>query len=288
MHIDFAADQAFVRPLLVASGSAVYACRNGGGGANLQEYTRHASEDRGEAFRNGSTVVTALAYFFRDAASYDSKFVHLQGALLETWRHCGILKTVVVTNQVGAALAKFAARYPWVEIQIESALVPGDIDTLSRDCISKLGERFTTPYVLTVQDDGFPLRDGLQEFVDLGYDYFGAPFIRWLAYNDFYPYRYNVGNGGFSLRSRRLCLEVGRIYRKYFSHWPFIQSFFCDDMFYSRFLRCFWPGYNRRFRFAPPEIAGCFSIELNLDFMPKDVKPFGFHSKVGWTKWWAL
>ena len=31
MHIVFAADQAFVRQLLVASGSAVYACRNGGG-----------------------------------------------------------------------------------------------------------------------------------------------------------------------------------------------------------------------------------------------------------------
>ena len=30
MHIVFAADQAFVRQLLVASGSAVYACRNGG------------------------------------------------------------------------------------------------------------------------------------------------------------------------------------------------------------------------------------------------------------------
>ena len=35
MHIVFAADQAFVRQLLVASGSAVYACRNGGGQIRL-------------------------------------------------------------------------------------------------------------------------------------------------------------------------------------------------------------------------------------------------------------
>ena len=146
----------------------------------LQEYTLRASEDRGETFRDGSPVVTALAYFFRDAATYDAKFLHLQGALLETWRHCGKLKTVVVTNQVSAALAKFAARYPWVEVQVEPSLVPGDIDTLSRDCISKLGERF-----------------------------------------------------------------------------------------------------------VPPEVAGRFSIEHNLDFMPKDEKPLGFHYLSGWAKWWA-
>ena len=254
----------------------------------LQEYTLRASEDHGETFRDGLPAVTALAYFFRDATNYDEKFTHLQGALLETWRHCGKLKTVVVTNQIGAALAKSAARYPWVEVQVEPSLVPGDINTLSRDCISKLGERFSTPYVLTIQDDGFPLRDGLEEFVDLGYDYIGAPFVRWITPADFYPYRYNVGNGGFSLRSRKLCLEVGRVYRKWFSRWPFFRGFFCDDVFYSRFLRCFWPGYNRRFRFAPPEVAGRFSIEHNLDFMPKGEKPLGFHHSAGWAKWWSL
>ena len=253
----------------------------------LQDYTRRAAEDRGETFRDGPSAVTVLAYFFRDAASYDAKFVHLAGAILETWRHCGRMKTVVVTNRIGDALAKFAARYPWVEVQVEPSLVPGDIDSMSRDCLARLGERFTTDYVLIVQNDGFPMRGGLAEFVAQGYDYIGAPFVRWISCLDWYPYRYNVGNGGFSLRSRWLCQDVGRIYRRWFRRWPFWPRIFGDDNFYCRFLRCFWPGFNRRFRFAPPDVAGRFSIECNAAFWPTVGKPLGFHGMAGWERWWA-
>lgn len=127
------------------------------------------------------------------------------------------------------------------------------------------------------------MRKGLSEFVGL-FDYVGAPFLRFISLNDWYPYKYCVGNGGFSLRSKRLCMEVSRIYGTYFSRLPFIPLLFCDDNFYCRFLRLFWPGFNRRFKFPPPDVAGLFSIEHNEGFMPKEGIPLGFHAEAGFLR----
>ncbi len=248
----------------------------------LQEYTLRASEDRGETFCVGSSAVTALAYFFRDAASYDAKFLHLQGALLETWRHCGKLKTVVVTNEVGVALANFAARYPWVEIQIESALVPGDINTLSLDCISKLGERFSTPYVLTIQDDGFPLREGLEEFVALGYDFIGAPFCRdlWLPRLLTRLLRFAPMNGGFSLRSRHICQLVALYWRRFYGGVSF-RNDFVEDNFYTNYLPRHHLGAWLRMKPCPCGIASRFSHDASVPLNSRRGLPFGFHNAQG-------
>lgn len=258
------------------------------GEPTLSAYTRQAAEDRGETFREGPSSVTALAYFFRDAASYDAKFVHLAGAVLETWRRCGRLKTVIVANRIGDALARFAARYPWVEVQVEPTLVPGRLASMSIDCDLRLFSRFTTPYVLIVQDDGFPLREGLEDFLLSGYDYVGAPFIRHSTWFDWYPYpAWCVGNGGFSLRSRRICRAAARTYRRWFARLPYFWPLVGDDTFYCKTLRFLSARFRARFRFAPPDVAGRFSVEHNDDFMPLDGLPFGFHSSAGWGRWWA-
>ncbi len=245
----------------------------------LSEYTRRAAEDRGETFREGLASVTALAYFFRDAARYDEKFVHLAGAILETWRKCGRLKTVVVTNRVGDALARFAARYPWVEVQVEPSLVPGDIDTMSRDCISRLGERFATPYVLIVQDDGFPLREGLEEFVALGYDFIGAPFCRDRPIPRLLTrlLRFAPMNGGFSLRSRRGCRIVADYWRRHYANEPFRPDF-VEDNFYTNFLPRRHVGAWLQLNPCPCGRAARFSYDGSF---PLDVRrglPFGFHN----------
>lgn len=114
-----------------------------------------------------------------------------------------------------------------------------------------------TSHCLIIQHDGYVL-DG-QEWNDefLKYDYIGAP---WL-YPD--PER-NVGNGGFSLRSKKLCdvlasddsIEViepedeiiGRLYRRYLEE-------------------------KHGILFAPEDIAHQFSYELHEPYG----KTFGFH-----------
>lgn len=245
----------------------------------LQDYTRHAAEDRGETFRDGPSTVTVLAYFFRDAASYEAKFVHLAGAILETWRHCGRMRTVVVTNRIGDALARFAARYPWVEVQIEPSLVPGDIDSMSRDCDARLYARFTTPYVLIVQDDGFPLREGLDEFVAMDYDFIGAPFCRdlWWTRRLTRLLRFAPMNGGFSLRSRHCCRVVADYWRRFYANLPF-NSNFIEDNFYTNYLPRRHLGAWLRLRPCPCDIAARFSHDGSFPLNVRRGLPLGFHN----------
>ena len=249
-----------------------------------QRHRELASHDRfaASAVKN----VTVLAYAFGTETYLTDEFWRVELAYLQTFATNGRMPGILVCNRATARMRAFCARQG-IDLHVEPSLVPGDIGSMSRDCLARLGERFTTDYVLIVQNDGFPMRGGLAEFVAQGYDYIGAPFVRWISCLDWYPYRYNVGNGGFSLRSRRLCQDVGRIYRRWFRRWPFLPRIFGDDNFYCRFLRCFWPGFNRRFRFAPPDVAGRFSIECNAAFWPTVGKPLGFHGMAGWERWWA-
>ncbi|MGN0854457.1 MAG: DUF5672 family protein [Kiritimatiellia bacterium] len=254
----------------------------------LLDYTRRAAEDRGEVFREGPASVTALMYFFWSEERAAAEWPRFQGALRETWRHCGRLKTAIVVNAAHECVKRFAAHHPWVEVQVEPTLVPGRLATMSIDCDLRLYARFATPYVLIVQDDGFPLREGLEEFLAPGYDYIGAPFVRHTTWFDWYPYpAWCVGNGGFSLRSRRICRAAARTYRRWFARLPYFWPLTGDDTFYCKTLRFLSARFRARFRFAPPDVAGRFSIEHNDAFMPADGPPLGFHSAAGWERWWA-
>jgi len=66
----------------------------------------------------------------------------------------------------------------------------------SRFIIKELYKYFDTDYVLICQHDGYVLHGYCWDDAFYDYDYIGAPWI--------YEHGRNVGNGGFSLRSRRL------------------------------------------------------------------------------------
>lgn len=69
--------------------------------------------------------------------------------------------------------------------------------TYSYFCLQNLHTFFNTDFVLLIQDDGFVINSHLWTDEFLKYDYIGAP---WRAH---YPHA-RVGNGGFSLRSKKL------------------------------------------------------------------------------------
>jgi len=78
----------------------------------------------------------------------------------------------------------------------------------SKLVLKELGKHVTTDFILTIQYDGMPIDSTQWQNEFLNYDYIGAPW-RW------YPKEYCVGNGGFSLRSRKLtdyCLEDSMIF----------------------------------------------------------------------------
>lgn len=231
----------------------------------------------------GRDDVTILSYHFWGEEGYDRAFERVECAIRETWLHCGQMKTVVVTNRIGESLERFAKDFPCVKVQVEQALIPGRLQTMSIDCIEKLHTRFDTPYVLIVQNDGFPLRGGLDQFVGK-YDYIGAPWVRHSTYYDLYPYRYCVGNGGFSLRSKRVCEEASRYYRKYFKWMPYWWYVLGDDTFYCKTLRFWFPSFRRQFVWADASVASSFSLEHNVEFRPEGGVPFGFHGSAGWRR----
>lgn len=204
--------------------------------------------------------VTLLIYAF----PADGDFTLFEHAIRQSWAVLGALPTVVVTHD--AALVPPMAG---VETQVEPTLRPGDVDSMSRDCLTRLHTRFATPRVLVVQDDGFPLRDELDAF--LRYDYVGAPNVRpgWRG-RVADALGLTVLNGGFSLRSRRVCRWAARAWRL---RRPWARRTPPEDRVYSPLRLLPW------LRFPPAAAAARFSqdtLEGHLPFFD-DLPPMGAH-----------
>jgi tetratricopeptide (TPR) repeat protein len=139
----------------------------------------------------------------------------------------------------------------------------GSVAEYSRFVIKELGRYCRTEYLLMVQWDGYVINPQSWRPAFLDYDYIGAP---WGWYQD----AHRVGNGGFSLRSRRLLdalldEEIVNLVPE-------------DEAIGRRYRTLLESKYG--IRFAPEEIAEAFSYET---IIPKD-RPFGFHGLFNmWT-----
>jgi hypothetical protein len=144
-----------------------------------------------------------------------------------------------------------------------TALRLGDIHAYSRFCIENLSEVVSGTHALVVQNDGYILHPDLWDPVWLQYDYIGAPWPLQLVGGD---KRKRVGNGGFSLRSRRLLQECRNL--EY-------QEGVAEDV-----QICQTQRHTLLFRdvvFAPVSVAGRFSVEWGNPAHPT----FGFHGVTG-------
>ena len=230
-----------------------------------------------------SGEVTLVAYSFPPPEREGEMFSRLEFAILHSWQILGKLKTALVVNRPFHEASRFAATHTdVVELQVAPGLVPGNIKTMSLDCIKNLHGRFSTPYCLVIQDDGVPLRDTLRDFLGK-YDFIGAPIIsdgwrRKLAY------AIGLGsfNGGFSLRSRRFCEYASHMWFSFFSKFMREDSrHLGEDFYYTTLLkllpmtwwRFHFPGEGEAFRFSVDRLGGRVSP-------PKGVRPFGIHGKM--------
>jgi len=233
----------------------------------------------------GPENVTCLMYCYWKDDVLLEKFPGFKLALYETWRHFGLLKTIIVTDKKHDVINDFAEHYPnWVEIQIEDQLVPGDINTLSIDCCSRLYSRFKTPYVLTVQDDGFPLRSGIERFIG-HYDFIGAP---WRRTNMFFQLagffiRHWPQNGGFSLRSKKICELVSHYWNRDWKNRPFCAQKQSEDIFYTQTLPNTYLSYRFKVNIASSSVAAMFYYDASD---PDNIKvcPIGFHNTLAFCQ----
>lgn len=218
--------------------------------------------------------VTVVAYIFpADAQSND--FDYLECSILQTWSVLGKLTTILIANRHFEKLDAFVRLYPEVEVQIEPSLSPGKIETMSADCCARLYKRFSTDYCLIVQDDGFPLQDTLGDFLGK-YDYLGAPYVRisWWRNLICHIFGYWMSNGGFSLRSKRICEAAAKYWQKYGKFHP--SEMTVDDLYYTKTLPLKHLSYRFKCRIAPNKVAIRFSYDA-LVAQPIAEVPFGIH-----------
>lgn len=153
----------------------------------------------------------------------------------------------------------------------------GDMDYVeySRFLVYDLGDFIDTSHALIVQSDGYVVNPNEWNEKFLDFDYIGAP---WPLPKDNFSYRdpkgnlCRVGNGGFSLRSKKLLMlakELNLEWKDYF-------GFYNEDGFYCCHQRESYE--NNGCKFAPIEIASIFSQE-NIIEENKNLTPFGFHGK---------
>ena len=142
------------------------------------------------------------------------------------------------------------------DIQVIPLAKNYNIQEYSRMVMKELNSFINTDFVMLFQNDGFI--DNINKWEDsfLAYDYIGAP---WWYKDD-----KNVGNGGFSIRSKRL-LEI-------LSSDDSLESFDPEDHHICRvhgdYLR-----EEHGVAFAPEEVARKFSVEVG-----RYTDQFGFHS----------
>lgn len=226
-----------------------------------------------------SPDVTMITHWLWGDKRFDSLLDSLLAAILMAWKYCGRLPVVMVVNRVTPLLENMVTEWG-IGLMIEPTMRGGggNVRDLNRDAIMNLHNRFETDYVLTFQNHAFPLRPTLLDFVGK-YDYIGAPWAfdkdDWIT-RILLPHRLDVGNGAFTLRSRKLCETTAFYFRKYrhFSH----CYLFNDDYFIGKTLPSWERQYRETIHIAPPEVAATFALEDNIDLHTRlEAKPFGFH-----------
>ncbi|OOZ38028.1 DUF5672 family protein [Solemya elarraichensis gill symbiont] len=130
---------------------------------------------------------------------------------------------------------------------------------------------------LVIQRDGFVLNPHLWQEQFYEYDYIGAPWPPHIELKDSLGRCVRVGNGGFSLRSKKLLTLPSEL------SLPFEEK---DGLLNEDVLLCasFKTTLEQHgVRFAPVDVARWFSHEQEVKEI-EAIKPFGFHDYFGENK----
>lgn len=227
-----------------------------------------------------SRDVTLITNWLWSDERFNTYLDQLLAAVLMTWHTCGRLPVVLMVNRVTPTLQRMSDEWG-----IGLSVLPhlrgggGNVRDINRDSILNLADRFETEYALSFQHHAFPLRAGLPAFLGR-YDYIGAP---WVFGKDdritrlLLRHRGDVGNGAFTLRTRRLCETISWYYRRKYKLLPHC-FLVIDDYFIAKTLPSFERKYRETIRIAPAEVAANFALEDNETLHSAvHANPFGFH-----------
>ena len=153
-----------------------------------------------------------------------------------------------------------------------------DLVGYSKFILNDLHHYVDTDYCLVVQSDGFVLNASSWDPKFLSYDYIGAPWPQKLFLQpwnlELNMQKNCVGNGGFSLRSKKLLIETSKIDFNSLTFPTQSEDLIICHYLYDHFI-------NIGIRFPDPEIAARFSIESqDAVYGQNPMTVFGFHGKI--------
>ena len=204
--------------------------------------------------------------------------VNLKETIYALWRsrlHFNFKSNLLITDKNIENAPK------WLSVHQLSNFKLDSIDAYSFFCVFELHKYVSSGHVLLVQADGYVLRRRYWREYFLNYDYIGAPWpVISNSYIDPFGNHQRVGNGGFSLRSRKL-LQVPTNSKV---TWNINENDFYNHMNYGLHsedgIICI---HNRHVYeaagcvFSPVEIAAQFSTEIPME---DSVTSFGFHKNL--------
>lgn len=176
-------------------------------------------------------------------------------ALLYSCKHINFAEIILVSNTKPNKLPK------------NITFIPTNVkthDDASGFVYEELPNIIKTEFMLSIHDDGFVINPHLWTDEFLQYDYIGAPWSHTIPY---YGQKYRVGNGGFSLRSKKiidLCRNIKNVGHE-------------DSNISIRYRDAL---EQHGCRFAPVDVAMQFSLEEPIPECPFDLNLcFGFHGR---------
>jgi len=138
----------------------------------------------------------------------------------------------------------------------------------SKFCLVDLNKYISTNFCLTIQHDGYVINSDYWENNFLNFDYIGAPWPN-------KEFKNRVGNGGFSLRSKKFLEVCTDLFKDYpdivirYNHPDYLnEDFLACNVYYDEMM-------ERGIKFADVETASKFSIEHPILEMKNQT--FGFH-----------
>jgi len=158
------------------------------------------------------------------------------------------------------------------------AIKPIDIEGYSKFMIEDLYQFIDTRHCLIIQPDGFVINPSAWKDEYLNYDYVGAPWPEVVKMNNYQEETFSfsknrVGNGGFSLRSKKLLDVCAKIDFGNLNYPIQIEDMLIGHFLYEHML-------ESGIQFAPLDLANSFSIESYIEGLNNDLSSsFGFHGK---------
>jgi hypothetical protein len=140
------------------------------------------------------------------------------------------------------------------------------LNDFNKFCLTELYNYFDTDYILFIQSDGFLINPHLWSDDFLKYDYIGAPWDTSVLRRNILDkkvlydalvkgnFKYNIGNGGFSLRTKRLMENTSELYSE-------IYESYAEDVVISVGMRQELENCGMKFP-NDVKIASKFSCEM--------------------------